>query len=246
MTIKTFGRENKDTVILLHGGGLSWWSYRDEVGLLKNQFQVIVPILDSHSESDCDFTSIEDNAARIIDYIDVHFNGKVKMIGGLSLGGQILLEILSQRSDVCSYAIIESALVIPMPATYKLIEPIMKLSYGLIHKKWFSRLQFKILKIRDALFNDYFNDTRKITRENYIAFMKGNSAYRASRRLSACQAKTLIIVGSKERPIMKKSAKIIRDLIPNSELVTLKGYFHGDLSINHANEYIARMVNLMK
>lgn len=246
MTIKEFGTENKDTVILLHGGGLSWWNYRDEIELLKNQFHVIVPILDGHSESDCDFTSIEDNAARVIDYIDHHFNGKVKMIGGLSLGGQILLEILSMRSNICDYAIIESALAIPMPATYKLIEPSMKLSYGLIQKKWFSKLQFKSLKIRDNLFDDYFSDTRKITRENYIAFMKCNSAYRASQRLSACQAKALIVVGSKERPIMKKSAKIIRDLIPNSELVTLKDYFHGDLSINHANEYAERMISLMK
>lgn len=246
MVIKEFGTQNKDTVILLHGGGLSWWNYRDEIALLKNRFRVIVPILDGHSESDCEFTSIEDNAARIIDYIDVHFNGKVEIIGGLSLGGQILLEILSRRSDICNYAMIESALAIPMPVTYRLIEPSMKLSYGLIQKKWFSKLQFKSLKIRNNLFDDYFNDTRRITRENYIAFMKGNSAYRANQKLTACQAKALIIVGSKERPIIKKSAKNIRDLIPNSELVTLEGYFHGDLSINHANEYIERMENLMR
>lgn len=35
------------------------------------------------------------------------------MMGGLSLGGQILLEILSQRKDICKYAIVESVLVIP-------------------------------------------------------------------------------------------------------------------------------------
>lgn len=246
MTIKEFGIENKEIIILLHGGGLSWWNYRDEIELLKNRFRVIVPVLDGHSESDCDFTSIEDNAASIIDYIDGHFSGKVKMIGGLSLGGQILLEMLSMRSNICDYAMIESVLAIPMPATYKLIEPSMKLSYGLIQKKWFSKLQFKSLKIHDALFDDYFNDTRKITRENYVTFLKDNSAYRASQRLSVCQAKVIIIVGSKERPIMKKSAKIIRDLISNSELVTLGGYFHGDLSINHASEYVERMTSLMR
>lgn len=246
MTIKKFGTENKETVILLHGGGLSWWNYLDEIELLKNQFQVIVPILDGHSKSDHDFTSIEDNAIRIINYIDDHFNGKVKMIGGLSLGGQILLEILARRSDICNYAIIESALAIPMPITHILIEPSMKLSYGLIQKKWFSKLQFTSLKIRDNLFDNYYNDTRKITRENYIAFLKGNSAYRVSHNLSACQAKVLIFVGSQERPIMKKSARIIGDLIPNSVLVTLEGYFHGDLSINHAEEYVKRMISLMK
>ena len=43
------------------------------------------------------------------------------MIGGLSLGGQILLEILSHRKDICKYAIVESALVIPSKFTYFMI-----------------------------------------------------------------------------------------------------------------------------
>lgn len=246
MVIKEFGTDNTTTVVLLHGGGLSWWNYRDEIELLKHQFRVIVPILDGHSGSDGDFLSMNDTAMHIITYIDEHCNGHVDLMGGLSLGGQILLEMLSMRNDLCSYAIIESALVLPMPITHRLIAPSMKQCYGLIRKRWFAKLQFKSLHIRGDLFDDYFNDTQNITRENYIAFMKANSAYRASHTLSACQAKALIITGGRERPIMKRSAKIIRDLIPNSEWVTLEHYSHGDLSINHADEYVERMIRLMR
>lgn len=57
--------------------------------------------------------TIEHNAARVIDFIDIHFGGSVLLMGGLSLGGQILLEILAQRKDICRYAFIESVLVVP-------------------------------------------------------------------------------------------------------------------------------------
>ncbi len=66
MIVTEFGIKNKEIIVLFHGGGLSWWNYMDEIELLKNQFHVLLPALDGHSGSDADFTSIEDNAARII------------------------------------------------------------------------------------------------------------------------------------------------------------------------------------
>ena len=246
MIVTEFGIKNEEVIILLHGGGLSWWNYTDEIELLKNQFHIILPALDGHSGSDADHTSIEDNAARIIKYIDEKFDGQVLMICGLSLGGQILLEILSQRKDICKFAIIESALALPMPVTHSLIELSIKLSYGLIQQKWFSKLQMRSLKIRSDLFDDYYRDTRAISSENYIRFMESNSAYRVKPSVSLCRTKSVIVVGSKERPIMKKSAKMIRNLIPNSELIIVKDYHHGDLSMNHADEYVKYMTTLMK
>ena len=246
MIVKEFGIENEEVIVLLHGGGLSWWNYMDEIELLKNRFHVILPALDGHAGSDADFTSIEDNAARIIQYIDERLEGQVLLMGGLSLGGQILLEILSQRKDICKFAIVESALAIPMPLTRSLIKPSMSLSYGLIQQKWFSKLQMKSLKIRSDLFDDYYRDTCAITRENYIRFMESNSAYHAKPSLSLCRAKALVFVGGKERPVMKKSAKLIHNLIPNSELIVVKDYHHGDLSMNHADEYVKYMTTLMK
>lgn len=77
--------------------------------------------MDGHAGSDANFSTIENNAARIISYIDEHFGGSVLLIGGLSLGGQILLEILSQSTDICRCALIDSALAIPSGFTYSMI-----------------------------------------------------------------------------------------------------------------------------
>lgn len=246
MKYKEYGLKNKDIIILLHGGDLSWWNYIDEIGLLEDEFHIVIPILDGHSDSDTNFISIENNASEIINFINENYNGKVKLIGGLSLGGQVLLEILSRNPNICEYAVIESALVIPMKFTYKMIEPIFNLTYGLTKKSWFSKLQFKNLKIKNSLYDLYYEDTCKISKNNLIAFMKSNSSYELKDTLSRTRAKVLILVGSKERSIMKKSAVKIAELIPNSELEILQGYYHGDISINHADDYVERVKRLVR
>ena len=62
MNFIEYGTQNKEVIILLHGGGLSWWNYREEAELLQEDYHVILPILDGHAGNEKDFVSIKDNA----------------------------------------------------------------------------------------------------------------------------------------------------------------------------------------
>ena len=66
MTVIEYGKQNTEIIILLHGGGLSWWNYREVAKHLEKDYHVILPVLDGHAGSDASFTTIEDNAARLI------------------------------------------------------------------------------------------------------------------------------------------------------------------------------------
>ena len=66
MNYREFGADRQETILLLHGGGLSWWNYREEAELLQQEFHVVLPILDGHAGSDRPFTTIEENAAELI------------------------------------------------------------------------------------------------------------------------------------------------------------------------------------
>src|SRR5699024_11310323 len=128
-------KQNRDVIILLHGGGLSWWNYREVSERLQNDFRIIIPILDGHAGSDENFTTIEDNAAEIISFIDRNFGGSVLLIGGLSLGGQILLEMLFRRKYFCCFAMVEYVAFIPSMLHYSLIKPLLQSWYDLIRQK---------------------------------------------------------------------------------------------------------------
>ena len=238
MTVVEFGKQNQDAVILLHGGGLSWWNYREVAKLLEKDYHVILPVLDGHADSNTAFTTIADNAARLISYIDTHFDGQVAVLGGLSLGGQVALEMLSQRPDICRYALIESTLVKASKLTAALIGPTFGMSYGLIKRRWFANLQAAYLGIPKELFEDYYRDTCAITKADMIAFLKANCTYKIKAGLAETTAKVKIVAGSREQKNILDSAKLIHQAIPGSQLEILPGLRHGDLSINHPERYV--------
>ena len=241
-----YGKENNNINLRLHGGGLSWWNYEDTAKSLQKDFHIILPILDGHAESDKPFTTIEDNAAEIIAFIDTHFGGSVFMIGGLSLGGQILLEILSQRNNICKYAIIESALVIPSKITHSMIKPAFGSCYGLIQYKWFSKLQFKSLKIKPDLFDCYYKDTCDISKNDMIAFLQANSLYSLKESIKSCEAKVFVFVGEKENNTMLKSAEMIHQTLRNSFLQVIPKLYHGEFSINHGKDYANKIREIIE
>lgn len=44
---------------------------------------------------------------------------------------------------------------------------------------------------------------------------------------------------------MRKSARLLHRIIPGSVLEVMPGYYHGELSLNHADEYVRIMLRLM-
>ena len=238
MTVIEYGRQNNPIAVLLHGGGLSWWNYRKVAKLLEKDYHVILPVLDGHAESDAAFTTIEDNALRLISYIDAHFDGQVTVLGGLSLGGQIALQMLSQRPDICRYALIESALVKPSKLTAALIGPTFAMSYGLIKQRWFAKMQADYLGIPKDLFEDYYRDTCAIVKADMIAFLKANCVYEMKPNLAKTTAKVKIVAGAKEQKRILDSAKLLHSTIPGSQIEIPASLRHGDLSINHPERYV--------
>ena len=223
MRAREYGTEHSQVVILLHGGGLGPWNYREEAERLKAYYHVVLPILDGHAGSDRSFSTIEENA-----------------------GGQVLVEMLSQRKDICKYALIESALVRPRPITAALLRPAFSLCYPLVKLRWFAKLQSASLHINASYFEDYFADSAAIRKEDMIAFLTANSRYRRKESLSQCQAKVLVAAGEREQQGIKQSARDLEQTIPNAALDILPRYFHGEFSLDHADLYVKKLVDLVR
>lgn len=126
----------------------------------------------------------------------------------------------------------------------KFAEVFININYDFIRRKWFSKLQFKSLKLRKDLFEFYYNDTSKITKENLISFIKASLNYEIKESLRNSKAKVLVLIGSKERQIIKKSSYKIKSMINLSELEILEGYSHGTISINYPQEYVNRILRI--
>ncbi len=246
MIYKEYGTDQNNTILLLHGGGLSWWNYRETAEILQGEYHIILPILDGHAGSDRPFTTIEDNAEELIQFIDEKLSGSVLLIGGLSLGGQVLLEMLSKRKNLCSYALVESAAVIPSKLTNTLIAPAFGCSYGLIKNRSFSGLQFKSLHIKQDLFEDYYRDTCQIKKQDMIAFLKANTSYALNDSIKDSSAMVHVYVGEKENREILRSAESIYRMIPSCKMNRMKGLKHGEFSLNHADQYVTAIRKIVE
>ncbi len=245
MKVIEYGTHNTRVIMLLHGGGLSWWNYRAEAEILGEQFYVILPVLDGHSDSENDFVSISENAERIISFINEKYAGSIMLIGGLSLGAQVLLEILARRKNICKFAIVESASILPSKMTNALVEATVSPSYGLIQQRWFSLLQSKSLKISQSLFEDYYRDSCKITKKNLTSFLKSSTSYEVNEGIRNTDAKVRIVVGQKEQRTLLKSAKILSEMISTSSIEIKPGLYHGEYSLNQPNQYVAELLRMI-
>jgi pimeloyl-ACP methyl ester carboxylesterase len=236
---KSSGDKSLPAIIILHGGGLSWWSLQNEIDVLQQNYYVVTPVIDGHGEDgDETFASIEDSAKKLIKYIDESHNGKVYAIGGLSIGAQIVTETLSLRQDIAQYAIIESALVFPIKGTALFTVPAFKLFYGLMQKKWFSKMQAKTLFVPENMFERYYEDSLKISKTSLINITLSNGNYKLKSEIHNTRSKVMIVVGGKELGIMKKSAKALHEAIPDSELRILPKMGHGEISLVHPAEFL--------
>lgn len=242
MKFLEFGEQSAPTIVLLHGGGLSWWSWTAVIEDLKSKYHVVATVIDGHGEDgETPFVSIEDSAKKVIEYVEASCSGQVFALMGLSIGAQIALEVLSKSPHLVKHAVIESALVYPIKSTVTLAVPMFKLFYGLIQKRWFSKWQAKSLFVPENHFERYYQDSLKMTKESLIQMTLSNGTYAIKDTLKNTDAHTLVIVGEKELGVMKRSALAIHRCIEGSTLVTMPKMGHGELSLVHTEKFLERV-----
>ena len=242
MVFHTFGLPEKPTILLLHGAGLSWWAYEAAAEKLALDYRVVLPTLDGYGDAaDTAFESIQASAQAVIRYVEEQCGGSVFALGGLSLGAQIATEVLSLRPGIARFAVLESALVCPIPGMGAMSGPLARMSYGLLRLRWFARWQASAMRLPDAMFDRYFADSLRMSKKTLENTLASNAAYRARPALSQVTARTLIVAGGREVGAMRKSAQALRAAIPDSVLWIAPGLQHGEWSLAQPDAFVTRL-----
>lgn len=94
-----YGQENRELMVILHGGGTSYHGAEPSAKLLGQKYHVILVAYDGFnpSEPDTVFQSPMDEAKRLGDYIVERYHGKIDILYGISYGCRILMEVLADE-----------------------------------------------------------------------------------------------------------------------------------------------------
>ena len=255
MIFHEFGDKDLPSILLIHGGGSSWWNYLRQARIISKKYRVILPTLNGHGEEyQLDYVSTEDSALEILDYIKEHCGGKVFAIGGVSLGGQIAMELLSIDSNIAEKAIIDGSLCIPQPGLAKISIFLVRLFGKLMFSKFACKLQLSMMdKIYpkfaypEELKAYYLEDLPRTPIKTLVTIYKTYMRrYKLKDTISASKAQVLYIHGEKELNCVKASAKLFQQLHPNTILYEAKGYNHGYLSAYLPQEWIDLVVPFLE
>ena len=239
MIFHEFGDKKFPHIILIHGGGNSWWNYLRQARMLSDKYHVILPTLDGHGEEyQKEYISTENSAQQILEYIKNNCDRKLFAIGGVSLGGQIAMELLSLDSDIAEKAIIDGSICIPQPKLARICTVIVKLFGKIMFSKSASKIQLGLMKkmypnmaYPEEIENYYIEDMPRIPIKTLVTiYQTYMGRYRLKDTITESKAQVLYIYGEKEMKCVKESAKLFQKMHPDCTLYEAKGYNHGYLS----------------
>lgn len=94
MNINEFGKENKETILLIHPSVVKWDYFENVIPLLEKDYHVLVPALPGYDfENDSDFTSVEQIASELNAWLKEKGFTELYAVYGCSMGGSIALMV---------------------------------------------------------------------------------------------------------------------------------------------------------
>ena len=102
MNIHEFGKENKETILLIHPSVVKWDYFENVIPLLQKNYHLLVPALPGYDfDNDSDFTSVEQIASELNTWLKKEGYPELYVVYGCSMGGSIsLLVALGQKIKI--------------------------------------------------------------------------------------------------------------------------------------------------
>lgn len=248
MKFYEYGERRLPTVMLIHGGGNSSWMFEKQALQLQKDYCVILPVLDGHGEEKAiTYSSTQEQANKIIRYIDEMCEGHLYAIGGASLGAQIAMEVLSRRPDFIKYAILESGICTPKPRLSKMVcnTWMIKMMAASYDMKWMVRWSCQQYGWPKENLDQFIEDAKALSFESNKNLYQTYLNYQIPESLTKSKAKVLLLYGSKEKGMMKKDVFEAARVIPGSIVEELKGYNHCGFSLGNPLGYTEKIKSFL-
>lgn len=233
MKFNEFGTENKTTLLLLHGMCSTWeMSFKSLIELAEKDFHIIAVATDGYDpeHKEIHATTTENETKQIAEYLVEHFDGKIDILYGASMGGVYTLNLLADKRLSFDTIIVDGLSVTKLPKilTGKLRKTTAKLEASLIHSIMtkHQKLIVKVLGLSgvDELRQMMYTETSKTTLFNTIYHM---AVYDFD--YTRFKDENVHIWSGSEEKVCLKTAKEIETACPTVKVKVFDGCGHGTL-----------------
>lgn len=225
MHVNRFGPEGSRPLLLLHGGGVAGWMWEPMRARLDQEHRIVVPDLPGHGRSaDETYTSHDDVLPALEKLLEDE--GRPATVVGFSLGAQLAVLLAARRPDLVEDVIVVSAQAVPLRAVGPTLA-LLGATAGLARQAWFARLQARELFVPPEHLDDYVRTSAGISRETLLNAVGENLRFTPPDEWRDFRGAALILAGSKEKSLMRRSAAALHEAQPLSEREIVDGCGHG-------------------
>ena len=246
MNIHEFGQENRECVLFLHASCTSWDFYEESVQRLSEQYHVIVPAMPGHDlTTDEDYTSVEQIAAELEQWLLERGQTHVHGLYGLSMGGSVVLRLLADNKIAFDKAVIDAGIT-PYQLPWLLTRFIALRDFLMVELGKHSR---KLLELAyppekyGAEGLDYMQQVMKhMSAKTIWRVFDSCNNYAMPKLIPAVPAEMQYWYGSLEKKARAWDIGYVKKNFPETAFVELPGLDHAEYALLHPAELAERML----
>lgn len=217
---KETGKNNYKTIIFLHCEGMAGWMWDKQLEAL-NDYHCIVPDLPGHGKSaEVESFTMKSTAGMIIDIVkNKAKNGKAHLVG-MSLGAQIIVQILSTAPEVVDHVLISGAIVRdsePTETFLHLLNNLIEIYLPDKNKNIRIKSYMRSYNIPKNLFKKFKETTCIIKPNSLNKILKESMLFKMPFGIHKANVPVLVMTGQKDYGIIKESARDLLNVLPNSK-----------------------------
>ena len=244
MTFNTYGQSKNSSLLLIPGLGVSYEIFLPLIGLLKNSFHIIAVGIDGFLlGKESQFTSVDDQAAQAMKYVQENLDGHLDVAYGLSLGGKILSRMLERNEIVVDHAIMDAAPLLPLPK--RSVDP---LRYYQSANVWtcYHWTGFWKWAFHSHYFDVLLDECKKVWPYGKGKAVRDGYKDVYTQRLESIHGADIHYwYGTKEAFVAKPQARHLCTICPDAHVEVFPGMNHGQLLIDHPEEVAERIRNIL-
>lgn len=229
--------------MLIPGLGVSYEIFLPLVSLLEDRFRIIAVevdgfVLGTHSR----FTSIDDQASQVIEYIKTRQKGKIACAYGLSLGGKILSRVLERNEVIIKHSVLDAAPLLPLPTW--LVSPLKYIQAANVWTCYHWAGFWKWL-FHSHYFDILLDECKKIYPYGGTkAVVDGYTSVYTNKLESITGYDIHYWHGTKEAFVAKSQVKHLKNLCPALKVEICNKMNHGQFLIDHPDEVADRLTRI--
>jgi pimeloyl-ACP methyl ester carboxylesterase len=203
------------TLLFLHGAGVPALSWHAQLSAFRDTHHCVAVDLPGHGDShELEWLSLDDCAAQVEVLLDARrdagFQGPVHLIG-LSMGADVGLRLLARNPQRFASALLSGIVAEPVTGW---VRSLQLSTAWMVSLPWFHRLSIRMLKLPKDSFEDAIARIPPLRSDDYRRILDAIMGGVSLEDLDAVTAPVLIVAGTWESKVARRSSRIVADVLP--------------------------------